>query len=223
MILGSAALVVLIIVAATIGSSGNGRKTGQGAGSTHAAAAPKPTPSGKVFFADVQTYFPDLAAGGRGPVVSLGQSICEKRSQGIGQKSIIEVFQKNDTFGINSQEFVRLAETDLCPSYLAPVIALPKPKPHVIATFTGNGDTNTAPFTIPAPGNWYLEYSYDCSNFGGSGNFAVDEGVDDFNGVTVNELSPGAHDKKSYAYNDAGTHHLEILSECNWAVKVVTK
>jgi len=81
-------------------------------------------------------------------------------------------------------------------------------KPKVIATFTGSGDSTTAPFTIPSSGNWYLVYSFDCSNFGGSGNFAVIEPGNLSGGVNVNELSPGAHDKKSYFYNDAGRHHL---------------
>jgi hypothetical protein len=221
-IIGAAVIVALIIVGAALGSTGNGHKAAAAGSSQPSTPAATPTPGPKVFYNDVKAEFPVVAPAGEHSVVSLGQTLCNRREAGISQLPLIKIIQRIRT-GINAQSFVRLAEKDLCPTYLAPVAAIKPLKPKVIAKFSGNGQSTTAPFNVPYPGNWYLVYSYDCSNFGGSGNFAVDEGSSDYNGVNVNELSPGAHNKKSYVYNDAGRHHLEILSECSWTVKVVIK
>jgi hypothetical protein len=92
-------------------------------------------------------------------------------------------------------------------------------KAHTVATFTGSGQENTSRFTVTS--TWKLVYSFDCSNFGQAGNFAVTEdGGNDLNGVSVNDLamSKGA---STWGYDDAGTHYLQINSECVWKVKVV--
>jgi hypothetical protein len=92
-------------------------------------------------------------------------------------------------------------------------------KPHTVATFSGNGEQSTAKFTVAA--TWKLQYSFNCSDFGGQGNFAViEDGGSDFGGVNVNDLAT-SKSGSSWAYNDAGTHYLEIDSECNWSVKVI--
>jgi len=116
-------------------------------------------------------------------------------------------------FGKTSARFVRVSEKDLCPR------ELPK-KPVVIATFGGSGIENTAKFTVT--GDWVLEWTYDCSAFGDSGNFIVDEdGGSDFNGASVNELGPGGHGE-THVYGDAGSHYLAMNSECSWTAKVVS-
>lgn len=95
-------------------------------------------------------------------------------------------------------------------------------KAVTVATFTGSGEQKTATFTVSA--DWALSYSFDCSsNFGQSGNFAVlTDGGSDFNGVSVNDLAT-SKSAVTYAYNDAGTHYLEVVSECAWSLKVVNE
>jgi hypothetical protein len=89
---------------------------------------------------------------------------------------------------------------------------------RVIATFTGLGIQSTAKFTVTA--TWKLDYTFDCSNLGGQGNFQVYEDGGSDTSVTVNAL--GTRDTAStYAYHDAGTHYLKINSECSWTVKVI--
>jgi len=98
-------------------------------------------------------------------------------------------------------------------------------KPVIVAKYTGNGDENTPSFTVPA--NWHLSWWYSCSAFGQQGNFVVTEfntdGSIDLGGsVSVNELGDGEGPVATYAYNDAGSHYLQVASECNWQVVVVT-
>ncbi len=90
---------------------------------------------------------------------------------------------------------------------------------RTVATFTGSGIQNTAKFTVTA--TWKLVYSFNCSAFGGSGNFQVDEdGGSDFSGVSVNDLA-ASKSASTWAYNDSGTHYLAVNSECSWKLKVV--
>lgn len=91
-------------------------------------------------------------------------------------------------------------------------------KPRLVVKFSGNGDTNTVRFAVSA--TWKLAYSYDCSGFGTQGNFAVEEdGGSNPGGVSVNEIGMGKTGT-SWAYSDAGTHYLEVFSECAWTMKV---
>jgi hypothetical protein len=90
--------------------------------------------------------------------------------------------------------------------------------PRVVATFSGSGQENTSRFTVSA--TWKLSYSFNCASFGGSGNFVVfEDGGQDLSGVTVNELA-ASKTGTSWAYGDAGSHYLEIDSECSWSVTV---
>jgi len=101
----------------------------------------------------------------------------------------------------------------------APASSSPAGSSGTVATFSGSGIKNTPQFTVSD--TWELEYSYDCSDDGGSGNFIVDEdGGSDLNGAGVNELGAGGS-SSTMVYGDAGTHYLSINSECSWTVKVV--
>lgn len=102
-----------------------------------------------------------------------------------------------------------------------PVTSAPPAAPagKTVATFSGSGIERTAKFTVTD--TWKLDYSFDCSSFGTSGNFIVNEdGGSDFSGASVNELGTGKSGS-TYAYGDAGTHYLEINSECSWSVEVI--
>ena len=101
----------------------------------------------------------------------------------------------------------------------APPSASPSKTPvaHTVATYSGSGIENTPQFTVTA--TWKLDYSFDCSNFGYQGNFIVmEDGT--FGAMSVNGLAM-SKSGSSYAYNDGGTHYLEINSECSWSVKIV--
>jgi hypothetical protein len=106
------------------------------------------------------------------------------------------------------------AESSAAPSSSPPSLA-----GKTVATFSGSGIENTAKFTVTD--TWKLSYSFDCSSFGTTGNFIVSEdGGGDLSGASVNELGPGKSGS-TYAYGDAGTHYLEINSECSWNVRVI--
>ena len=67
---------------------------------------------------------------------------------------------------------------------------------------------------------WKLVYSFNCSSFGSRGNFQVyEDGGKDFN-LSVNDLAM-SKSSSTWAYNDGGTHYLEINSECSWKLEVV--
>jgi hypothetical protein len=89
-------------------------------------------------------------------------------------------------------------------------------------TFTSaqTGDTGN-PQKFSVGGKWTMAWSYDCSAFGSSGNFAVginqpagDETFD----VGPNELGPSGSGTDSY--NDTGTFSLDIISECSWSITI---
>ena len=97
--------------------------------------------------------------------------------------------------------------------------ASPAPATTTVATFSGSGIQSTPRFTVT--NTWKLDYTYDCSSFGGSGNFIVDEdGGNDFDGASVNALGAGGS-SSTWVYDDAGTHYLAVNSECSWTVKII--
>ena len=87
-------------------------------------------------------------------------------------------------------------------------------------TSTATGDSgNTQRFLISS--NWTMSWTYDCSNFGSSGNFAVlinqPSGDSSFD-VGPNELGPGGSGTDSYT--DRGIFTLSIDSECHWTISI---
>lgn len=90
---------------------------------------------------------------------------------------------------------------------------------RTVATFTGSGTEKTRRFTVTS--TWKLTYSFSCAEFGQSGNFQVfEDGGSDFSGVEVNDLAM-SKSASTWAYDDGGTHYLEVNSECSWKVKVI--
>jgi hypothetical protein len=84
---------------------------------------------------------------------------------------------------------------------------------------SGTGTKSTNKFTTG--GDWDLNRSYDCSNFGYKGNFQVFlYGTDssDLKGVAVSEL--GAKGSDVTHEHDSGTFYLEVNSECAWHATV---
>lgn len=92
-------------------------------------------------------------------------------------------------------------------------------KAHTVATFKGSGEAKTRRFWVTS--TWKLSYSFNCKSFGGAGNFIVmEDGGSDFNGVDVNDLANGKT-ASTWAYDDAGRHYLQVISECSWTMKVI--
>jgi hypothetical protein len=96
--------------------------------------------------------------------------------------------------------------------------ATPQQAAHTVATFSGSGQQNTPKFTVTD--TWKLKYSFDCSDFGQSGNFQVyEDGGNDY-ALSVNDLAK-SKSASTLAYNDAGSHYLQVNSECTWTMKVI--
>ena len=90
------------------------------------------------------------------------------------------------------------------------------------ATFT-NGSIGlsgtTQQFSIAAP--WTMTWSYNCSNYGSSGIFAVY--VNQPAGDSALDIGPselGTSGSGTDSYTDSGIFNLDILSECDWSITV---
>jgi hypothetical protein len=83
---------------------------------------------------------------------------------------------------------------------------------------TGSGITNTPSFTTS--GDWEIEWSYDCTNFGQSGNFGIF--VFNFEG-SLSDVAANQHGSKGADVaneHQGGTYYLEVDSPCDWHVIV---
>ena len=102
----------------------------------------------------------------------------------------------------------------------APVVQKPAPQPTVQLSISGSGSKSTQTFTVGK--SWTLDWTYDCSNFGGKGNFQVfvytADGSMSFDNSGVNQL--GASGADTEYYHTAGSYYLEVNSECNWTISV---
>jgi hypothetical protein len=112
---------------------------------------------------------------------------------------------------------VKATKPQPAPQTTAPAQPAPAPaKPITVLTEHGNGIKSTASFTVT--GDWDLAYAFDCSNFGGQGNFAVS-----INGsagdVLVNELAAKGADT-THQHDGPGKIALDINSECVWSIRV---
>lgn len=97
----------------------------------------------------------------------------------------------------------------------APTTTLAPAAAVVLYSKTGTGTGSTPTFTTGA--EWQVQYTYDCTAFGQSGNFMVTS--DDYQ-LAINQLGTKGGDT-DYVHNDPGSHSLSIDSECAWTIKVV--
>jgi hypothetical protein len=121
-----------------------------------------------------------------------------------------------ETAVISSTTAAPATTTEPAPASSSALTSAPA-QPSTVATFTGSGIQNTPKFDVTD--TWKLAYSFSCAGFGQSGNFQVYEDGG-FSGVSVNDLALSKNGE-TWAYNDAGTHYLQINSECDWTVKVI--
>ena len=119
-------------------------------------------------------------------------------------------------------------------STAAPTASTNTPAPTAqagpIFTQAGSGTATTASFKVP--NNWDFAWTYDCSNFGGQGNFATTNydltgaitgngngGAIDFDNQGVNQL--GARGSGVEHYHSGGnTKYIKVISECAWTITV---
>jgi hypothetical protein len=101
-----------------------------------------------------------------------------------------------------------------------PAATTPTPAPQfqTLLDLSGSGTKTTQKFTAAA--DWDLIWSYDCSNFGTSGNFQVmiynGDGSLSTDNSLVNQL--GSKDSGTEHYHKGGTFYLETNSECSWHI-----
>jgi len=74
------------------------------------------------------------------------------------------------------------------------------------------------PFTVAA--TWSLTYTFNCTNFGQSGNFIVYEDYPNGDSLTNALALKGA--ETTYRTDDAGEHTLLVSTECDWTIKVTS-
>lgn len=93
--------------------------------------------------------------------------------------------------------------------------------PKTLLDIGGGGTKTTEKFTTQD--DWDLRYSYDCSAFGGQGNFQVyiynGDGSLSFANGAVNQLGASGSDVDHY--HTGGTFYLVVNSECHWHVQVI--
>jgi len=95
--------------------------------------------------------------------------------------------------------------------------------PQTLLNVSGSGQYTTAKFTGGGSGDYDVDWTYSEGSFGQSVNFNfVADGGSDFNLEGPNQLGGGGSGV-THVYNDAGTHYLQVSSEGDWTVKVVTK
>jgi hypothetical protein len=82
----------------------------------------------------------------------------------------------------------------------------------------GSGQWTSETFT--APSDWYIDYSFDCSTFGSTGNFivSISGGTPGYSTSGVNELKTSGSGSTA-VHDDSGTGvYISINSECDWTV-----
>jgi hypothetical protein len=97
----------------------------------------------------------------------------------------------------------------------------PMPKPEVLLTFEGSGSKSSEPFTASGT-SVTLAYTYDCSALGSPGRF--DATLFDRNGVGITIFGGSARSggdiAPEYISNTAPPYHVEVSSDCAWAISV---
>jgi hypothetical protein len=100
-------------------------------------------------------------------------------------------------------------------------IVVPPTTMEVLLTFEGSGSKSSGPFTASGD-SVTLAYTYDCSGPGSSGRF--DAALYDRNGVAITLVGgsamSGGDTAPEYISNTAPPYHVEVNSDCAWAISV---
>lgn len=97
------------------------------------------------------------------------------------------------------------------------------PSKHVVFHLKGNGEmSSTKTFTV-LNSDYSIAYTYNCSNFGMSGNFILDEmqkGNDGFDTSVANEIGKKGSSTAYMHDGPAEGVYLSVNSECSWTLTV---
>jgi hypothetical protein len=86
---------------------------------------------------------------------------------------------------------------------------------------SGSGSKTTETFRVS--GEWDLQWSYDCANFGQAGILQVYIESKGALLPTVGVNQTGTRGRGTEHYHTAGTYYLEVNSVCAWTMKVVDR
>lgn len=95
--------------------------------------------------------------------------------------------------------------------------------PTVLYQQNGSGSASSPNFT--APTNWNIEWTYNCSALGSSGNFMVTVSqagtgsLASLEDLPINQLGTSGSGVQHYHYG--GKLYLAVNSECSWTIKAV--
>lgn len=112
--------------------------------------------------------------------------------------------------------------TKSSPAAKAPAAAPAAFHAQTLLNVSGSGEYTTQKFTVGGSGDYDVDWTYNEGSMGNSVNFDFTaDGYSDINLTGPNQLGSGGSGV-THVYNDAGTHYLQVSSEGNWRVKVVT-
>lgn len=222
--LGVVGAIVLIIIIATVANANHTAASRQHVASGTSATKAVSTPSAPTYTAaqnawynEVLAKYPQISGGTEKQIVSVGNQVCTARQAGGTQAQLVSATAGK--LGSSARSFVRAAEKALCPS------EVPVP-PQVLLNFSGNGIENSAPFLVNSS-QVTVTYSFNCSSFGGSGNFIADleygnqSSLNSDDQSIANQLAPSGHATTSVYPQDPGNnYYVAVNSECSWSVKV---
>ena len=149
------------------------------------------------------------------PVLPPGYEIRKKghfwRNAGIGCAGLIVLFI---IIGIAAGS----GSHSNTPTSSSPATTAAPAAAKVLLDKTGSGINQTPKFTTS--GDWEIDWSYDCSNFGSNGNFVITvySGDGTLHGIAANQLGAKGSDVSNQ--HQGGTYYLEMNSECDWHVIV---
>jgi Host cell surface-exposed lipoprotein/Protein of unknown function (DUF732) len=122
---GIVVLALVVIAAALSGGSKPATTAGHMATTHSPATTPQSDRKPGLFVTEASSIWPALGQVPPAKLVSLGDTVCSKRAEGVSQRDMIKAATNSNAtaLGINDvQRFVLLAETTLCPAYISPVI-----------------------------------------------------------------------------------------------------
>jgi hypothetical protein len=99
---------------------------------------------------------------------------------------------------------------------------LPSPPPIQMKTLLqdqGDFGNKTTKLFTPQGADWTLQWSFDCAGLGDSGNFRA-KIMRQGGGALASVEKINDHDSGTEHYHQAGTFYLEVVSECQWTVRV---
>ena len=94
-----------------------------------------------------------------------------------------------------------------------------RPVVHQLAAFSGHGDKTTTTFRTAAGLSWQIRWSYACGAAVRAGLLVVEDAGRRAVGASITESGEAGHGITSLRPG-ARAHHLIVISNCSWTMKV---